>query len=285
MTINADLLSLINIDDYYSMKKILYLLLFVVVAMSLNSCGTAKHDLNIFENLPGDSGTLTVPNTVVKIEPEMALVITVTSEEPTASAEFNPPYANPASLGSTAATGTPTLMPYEVDREGNIDFPRLGMIHVAGMTQMELKKYLTERISKYVKDPFVTVSLQGFRVVVMGEVKAPQTIYSTQNRFSVLDAFSMCGGLGDYALRDNILVMRRADDNTIEYKKLDLHDAKVVEDPYYWLKNEDVVVVSANNVKQDNSKYNQNNGYKLSVISTVVSTVSVIASLVIALTR
>ena len=79
--------------------------------------------------------------------------------------------------------------------------------------------------------------------------------------------------------------MRRKDDNTIEYRKLNLHDAKVMEDPYYWLKNEDVVVVSSNNVKQDNSKYNQHNGYKLSVISTVVSSASVIASLVIALTR
>lgn len=266
------------------MKLAKYLIFFIFVVV-LSSCNTAKHDLNIFENLSGESGTLAVPNTVVKIEPEMSLIITVQSEVQSASAEFNPPYANPASPGSEVVSGTPTLKPYEVDRNGNIDFPRLGTIHVAGMTQMELKNYLTKRISEYVKDPVVTVSIQGYRVVVVGEVVNPRTIFTAQDRYGLLDALADCGGLGDYALRDNIIVMRRTDDNTIEYHKLNLHDAKVVEDPYYWLKNEDVVVVSANKVKQDNSKYNQNNGYKLSVISTVVSSVSVIASLVIALTR
>ena len=43
--------------------------------------------------------------------------------------------------------------------------------------------------------------------------------------------------------------------------------------------------VEPNQIRIDNSKYNQNNAFKLSVISTVVSSVSVIASLVIALTR
>lgn len=266
------------------MKLAKYLIIPIIVAVS-SSCNTAKHDLNIFENLPGDSGTLTVPNTVVKIEPEMSLIITVQSEVQSASAEFNPPYTNPATPGSEIVTGTPTLKPYEVDREGNIDFPRLGTIHVAGMTQMELKDYLTKRISEYVKNPVVTVAIQGYRIVVVGEVNTPRTIYSSQDHYSVLDAIADCGGLNDYALRDNILVMRRKDDHTIEYKKLDLHDARVIENTYYWLKNEDVVIVSANKVKQDNSKYNQNNGYKLSVISTIVSSVSVIASLVIALTR
>lgn len=255
------------------------------ISIVFMSCSSVKHDLNLFENLPGDSGTITVPNTVVKIEPEMTLIITVQSEVQSASAEFNPPYSNPATPGSAAVTGTPTMRPYEVDREGNIDFPRLGTIHVAGMTQMELKDYLTKRIGEYVKDPRVTVSIQGYRIIVVGEVAAPQVIYSSQDHYGVLDAIAACGGLSDYALRDNILIMRRKDDNTIEYRKLNLHDAKVMEDPYYWLKNEDVVVVSSNNVKQDNSKYNQHNGYKLSVISTVVSSASVIASLVIALTR
>ena len=54
--------------------------------------------------------------------------------------------------------------------------------------------------------------------------------------------------------------------------------------PYYYLKQNDIVYVEPNNIKQDNSKYNQNNSFKLSTISTIVSAASVIASLVIALT-
>ena len=54
--------------------------------------------------------------------------------------------------------------------------------------------------------------------------------------------------------------------------------------PCFYLKQNDVVYVEPNKIKVDNSKYNQNNAYKLSAISTVVSVASVIASLVIALT-
>ena len=266
------------------MKKYTFGVILVALAAMLSSCHSVKHDLNIFENLPGQSGTITVPSTLPVIEPEMSLLITVSSSEPAATAEFNPPLLNPAYPGSTAITGTPVLKAYEVDRNGDIDFPRLGTIHVAGMTQQQLKDYLVRRLTKYVKDPIVSVNIQGYKVTVMGEVNNPATLNSTADRLSVLEAIAQCGGLSDYAKRDDVVVMRRLDDNTIAYQKLNLHDAKIMESPYYWLKNEDVVVIAANDVKQDNSKYNQHNGYKLSVISTIVSAVSVIASLVIALT-
>ncbi|HBC21297.1 MAG TPA: sugar transporter, partial [Porphyromonadaceae bacterium] len=67
------------------------------------------------------------------------------------------------------------------------------------------------------------------------------------------------------------------------YGKVNLHDSSLTSSPYYYLQQNDVVYVSPNDIRQDNSKYNQNNGYKLSVISTVISGLSVIASLVIAL--
>jgi len=59
----------------------------------------------------------------------------------------------------------------------------------------------------------------------------------------------------------------------------------VFNSPYFYLKQNDVVYVEPNQIRIDNSKYNQNNAFKLSVISTIVSSVSVIASLIIALTR
>lgn len=87
----------------------------------------------------------------------------------------------------------------------------------------------------------------------------------------------------EYALRDNILVMRRSADGNIDYSHLDLRRSDALASPYFWLRNNDVVIVSPNKVKQDNAKYNQHNGYRLSVISTIVSAASVVASLIIAL--
>lgn len=256
----------------------------VALALAFTSCKT-KHDLAYFQDLnDSQQGVLkTLPHTNT-IEPENELIITVKSEVPSASAQFNLPYTNPATIGTTQTSTTPQLQTYEVYPDGNIDFPVLGKIHAAGMTTFELKEYLTKRISEYVKDPVVTVALKGYKISVLGEVSAPHTIYTQEDRYSVIEALADCGGLSDYGRRDNVMVMRRNANNDIEYGRLNLHNSDITQSPYFWLKNNDVIIVEPNNVKQDNSKFNQNNSYKLTVVSTIVGVASVIASLVIALT-
>ena len=117
----------------------------------------------------------------------------------------------------------------------------------------------------------------------MGEVKSPQVIQTDADRFSILDALAEAGDLTDYALRDNVLVLRRGQNGQIEYAHINLQSSDITKNPCFWLKNNDVVLVSPNNIKEDNSRYNQNNAYKLSVISTIVGMSSAIISLVIAL--
>lgn len=249
-----------------------------------SSC-RAKHDLALFTDLTdSQSGQLPAINYANRIEPENELIITVNSESPEATADFNLPLVNPAVAGVADAVSSPKLATYTVDSKGCIDFPRLGRIKAAGLTTEELRDTLSQRISAYVKDPLINVSLTGYRVVVIGEVAKPQTITTRAQRFSILDALAECGDLTDYGRRDNIMVMRRAADGNIAYAHLNLRKSDVTESPYFWLHNNDVVIVSPNDVKQDNSKYNQHNGYRLTVVSTVVSALSVVASLVIALT-
>lgn len=266
------------------MKRNFIYIISAALILLASSCSSVKHDLSYFQDIKDSpEGVLpTVPYTTT-IEPESQLVILVNSQVPEASAEFNLPYINPAVPGTTATTTQPQQQTYEVDNKGDIDFPRLGKIHVAGMTTYELKDYLTKRISEYVKDPNVTVSLQGYRIVIMGEVNKPQTIITSADRFSVLDALAQAGDLTEYAIRDNILILRRNADNQIEYHRINLHDSKITSSPYFWLKNNDVVLVSPNRIKEENSKYNQNNAYKLSVISTIAGMSTGIISLIIAL--
>lgn len=257
-------------------------ILALISLLLVTSCKT-KHDLSLFEDLQSSqSGVLTVPDHTNQLEPENELIITVTSSVPQASAMFNVPYTNVAPLGTTEITTTPQQKTYEIDQQGNIDFPILGKIHVAGMTTYQLKDYLVKRIGEYVKDPIVSVTMRGYRISVLGEVAAPQTIYTAADRFSILNALATCGDLTQYAKRDNILVMRRMEDGNIEYGRLDLHNSNITQSPYFWLKNNDVVIVEPNGIKQDNSKYNQNNAYKLSIVSTITGVSAAIISLIIA---
>lgn len=266
-----------------SSQKYFVALLFTIAILT-SSCSSAKKDLSLFQDLSeNQSGVLPTLPHCSTLEPESEISIQVTSEIPEATAEFNIPFTNEANPGMKEISSVPKQRTYIVDDKGDIDFPKLGKIHAEGMTTYELKDYLTKRISQYVKDPIVTVTNVGYRIVVMGEVKAPQTITTTADRFSILDALAEAGDLTDFAKRDNILVLRRTKDNQIEYNRVNLHDSNITQSPCFWLKNNDVVLVSPNQIKEDNSKYNQNNAYKLSVISTIVGMSTAIISLIIAL--
>ena len=160
--------------------------------------------------------------------------------------------------------------------------PVLGKVHVAGKTTDEITDYLTEQIAKDVTDPYVSVRLHTFKVNVLGEVETPGVVAVKTERFSVLDALAAANDMTEYGKRDNVLIIRE-ENGLKKYVRLNLNDVKVLESPYFYLQQNDVVYVEPNKIRKANSKFNQNNSYKLSVVSTIVSACSVIASLIIAL--
>lgn len=249
----------------------------------LSSC-SAKKDLSYFSDIQYSvSGKLPSSDYNISIEPGDELTIWVSSLIPEAAAQFNNIAPSNMNNEMTDVTSTARSLNYIVDKEGYIDFSGIGNIKVAGMTTMQLKDYLTEKISKTVKNPQVSVILQNFKVNVLGEVKEPKSIKITREKYSVFDALAECGDLTEYGKRDGVIVIRQTPDGETVYQRLNLHDSSITGSPFFYLKQNDVVYIEPNNIKQDNSKYNQNNGFKLSVISTIVSAASVIASLIVAL--
>lgn len=248
------------------------------------SCSSKRTVLPYFVDIAEQpSGQLPVMDYMPSIQPDDELRITVTSSDPAATASFNLPELNPAMRSTLTNPSSPRTLTYVVDRQGDITFPELGVIHVAGMNVEQLKTYLTEQISRTVADPVVTVNLVNFTVVVAGEVRQPKTVEVNRNRFTVLEALSAAGDLTEFGERSNVLLVREVDGKR-EFVHLDLNNSDVLSSPYYYLRPNDYIYVAPNKVRQENSKYNQNNGFKLQIISTVVSAASVIASLVIALT-
>lgn len=139
-----------------------------------------------------------------------------------------------------------------------------------------------KKVSETVEDPYVKVQLVNFKVNVLGEVARPGTIEVDTERYSLLDALAAAGDLTPYGERENILLIRE-ENGQKHFHHLNLNDAATLSSPYFYLQQNDVIYVEPNKIRHDNSKYNQNNSYKLSVVSAVVSAVSVVASLCIAL--
>ncbi len=268
-------------------KNILTGLLLPALCLIMASCGAPKETMSYFDNLrTSPDGTLGDTNYEIRIVPDDKLLITVTSINPTASIIYNipssfEPLPDPQTgLISYHQAGQPT--PYLVSAKGDINFPVLGKIHVAGMTTAELAEYLYNRISQDIDDPIVNVDLTNFHINVLGEVNRPGVVSATSERFSILDAIARAGDLSQYAVRDNILLVRE-NNGVKEYHHLNLNDSSLFNSPYFYLKQNDLVIVEPNDVRRSNARYNVNNAYKIQVTSAVISACSVIASLVIAL--
>ncbi len=261
-----------------------WVLLAVMVMVAAACSSTKDNNLAYFKNLPeainGQLEAAQPARVALQVDDEIA--VTITSSAPEATAIFNAPLANSSVRGDLVVQGNPKLMAHVVDQQGYIELPVLGKINVLGKTTDEVEQAIRERVAATVRDPYVNVQLLSFYVDVMGEVKQPQRIKVDKKQFTVLDALATCGDLTEYGLRDGVVVIRHEGAQTT-YHHLNLADTQIFNSPYFYLQQNDVVYVAPNRIRIDNSKYNQNNAFKLSVISTVVSAVSVVASLVIAL--
>ena len=257
---------------------------FAVATLLLCSCSSSKNSLTYFEDIKGvETGEFEKGMYDITIIPDDELFITVTSMVPSATSVYNLPLVNPSTRDALGVATTPQQQTYRVDKNGNIVMPVLGEIHVSGLSTKQLKDLLVEKISQDVEDPIVLVELVNFRVNVLGEVNAPGMKTVTRERYSILDAIANAGDLTEYGERENVLLIREENGKRV-YHRFNLNNSGILASPYFYLKQNDVIYVEPNEIRKDNSKYNQNNSYKISVISTIVSACSVIASLVIALT-
>ncbi len=263
--------------------KLNYLAILGGAALLLASCSSSNTTLPYFTDLPNNGeGTLSTLDYVTTIRPDDELMIVVSSSYPEAAIHYNLPQAAPATREEMIMYNTQHPQTYIVSSDGYINMPVLGKIYVVGKTTEDLQKQLTETIQKDVADVVVRVEMVNFQVVVAGEVSRPSKIKVTRKRYSILDALGEAGDLTVYGQRNNVLLIRE-ENGERKYVRLNLNSSEVLTSPYFYLKQNDYIYVEPNNIRQANSRYNQDNAYKLTVISTVVSACSVIASLVIAL--
>jgi polysaccharide export outer membrane protein len=217
---------------------------------------------------------------VQKYEPKIciddALVIYVTSSHPNTVATFTPPpfgYYTQNEATASITTTPQTLYTYLVDENGEINFPVLGRLHVAGMSVNETSRMLENLIQKQAPGALVNVQITNFKVSIFGEVMNPNQFTITTPRVSILDLIAMSGGVTVTADRNNVWLVR---DNNGEkvHVKFDLTDPALFASPYYYLQQNDVVFIQPNKAQKRNSTSSTGDVVKVQIFSVIISGIS-----------
>lgn len=255
------------------MKKILYLALAVLF---FSSCGVQYQTIPYFTDLPADSAVQEqIQNqSALRIQKADILGLTVTSLNPEASVIYN--RGNTSSVqGNVGGNIDPVLTSngFVVDQNGNIQMQSIGDIKVEGLTTVQARAVIEEKLAKFLKEPVVSLKIVNYRISVMGDVLRPGVYPVNNERVSVSEALSMAGDLNITAQRNNVLLIREINGER-QYIRLDLQSKSLFSSPYYYLQNNDVLYIQPGKTKYASVDASYRN------VSLVLSALSVIALLI-----
>ncbi len=264
------------------MKKLSYFFLAAVAVLTVTSCSTPKNVAYI-----QNSDYIDYTNSEflydARIMPKDILTITINTVNPEASAPFNlivrPTLANAT---SNIPTSGGALQTYLVDNNGCIDFPVVGTLQVGGLTKSMCEKLIHDKIQRYMnaeENPIVTVRMSNYKISVIGEVNRPGMFTVGNEKINIFEALAQAGDLSIYGVRDHVKLIRENAKGRKEIHTINLNDANIVNSPYYYLQQNDVVYVEPNQVKARNSAIGTSTTIWISVTGALVSLASLIVNI------
>ena len=230
------------------MRKIYSWGLFFLLVLTAPSCVYHRQLVNYRDH---GERTVSVPVDILnelepRIQPNDILNIQVTSYDQEAAQPFNKirmgGNTNMNFGGNNSGLNAQNLFGYQVGYDGYLDFPVVGRVAVAGLTQTEVRNLLFTLIQPYLKDAVINVQFLNFKYTITGEINRPSTYNVQSPRITILEAIGMAGDLTLYANRTNILVIREVN-GMREYGTVDLQSPELFASPYYYLSQNDVIYI------------------------------------------
>jgi polysaccharide export outer membrane protein len=152
------------------------------------------------------------------------------------------------SASRVAGGGSPSAGGYQVNENGDIMFQGIGLLHVEGLTKARLIDTLNVRLTPFLQHPYYNIRFLNYKFTMLGEVGKPGVVSIPGERINLLEAIALAGDLTFYGRRDNVLVIRE-NNNKREFARLDLTKPDIMNSPYFYLQQNDIVIVEPNKRK------------------------------------
>jgi len=115
---------------------------------------------------------------------------------------------------------------YLVRMDGKISMPLIDEIQAAGLTPLQLREILIQKLQEFIDAPNVSVTVtesNSFKVYVSGEVKSPG-VYRLRSKTSIIQFIPMAGGFTEWANQKKITIIRKENGRekrmVVNYKKI-----------------------------------------------------------------
>lgn len=258
------------------MKKIFLLLL---IPLFIGGCSSYKKSIYLRNDEVLEKAQQNNKQYVYRVMPKDELTITVSTSDPASSVPFYRKIGQGKDQASSAqGMNNAKLLDYLVDNEGNIDYPVLGKLHVAGLTTRECEALIRKELQQYLNEvPNVTVRTSNYKISVLGEVKSPGTYTVSAERINIFQALALAGDMTVFSVRDDVQLLREDSLGNRRVLHLDLTSADIALSPDYYLQQNDIVYVKPTKAKVHSNTFSNNSSTWVSLMSLAAT----IASLVI----
>lgn len=260
------------------MKKSTFILSIVLTTL-LSSCVTPTN-YNYLQDLTDGQEIKTAVDGNIRLQPMDQVSILVKSKDPMMSALFNKGITTNMKQGQT--DGNIYMTGYTVGSDGCVDFPVIGKIALAGKTRYEAEQTIQAKLrEEQLKDATVTVEFMNLSFTVTGEVNVPGVYPIEKDAVTLLEALGTAGDVGVYGKRDSVMVVRQTIDGTKKAYVLNLNSAKdILSSEAFYIHQNDVIYVKANDVKVRQSTANGNETRSISFWLSIVSVLTSVAILI-----
>lgn len=247
---------------------------FIFVVVLANSCVTnkqytyfQKHDL--YQKPVEDSvyRTYSIPSFGYKLKPYDILSIKFFS---LTGAELNIFKREQQQSGGMMQGEAALLGGYLLDENGEVSFPDVGKVQLAGLTLFEAEDKLQRIANLYLEEPIIEVKLLNYRFTMLGEVNGEGVLSTFNYAVSIPEAIGMAGGLTDLADKSNIKIIRRVGD-TNEVFYVNLLEEDFFNNNKRYIHSNDIIVVPPLKQRPFRKYFSQN----LSVFNSTISVVLV----------
>jgi polysaccharide export outer membrane protein len=270
------------------MKHLQNLVLAALAAALLASCATPA-DIAYFQDVNDRTDLTPAQVQTIRFKPMDQISVIVNSRDPQVTAMFNLPYyakrlgENQTLIGATGVSSSSQgISGYTIDSDGEIDFPVIGKIQVAGLTREQAEDHIKELLieSRQIKDPVVTVEYMNLAYTVLGEVTKPGRYKIDRDRFTLMDALGLAGDLTINGQREDVTLVRHGAKGD-EVFKLNLLDTQALyASPAFYVQQGDIIYVTPNDKRRRESTINGNNVRSTSFWISIASLATSVALLV-----